>query len=181
MTKICKQCKKELPLTDFYLANKKSYRSKCKICYGCDAKYYRKRTSVYPLNCVVCGNIFKVQKHKLESAKYCSYSCRGKAHKGDQHWNWKGGKILLNKKSDYIYILQPEHPFAINLEYVAEHWLVMERKINQLLKPYEIIHHLNRIVADNRIENLEMTTFSDHTRFHNLKRSKKRKERLCKI
>src|SRR3990167_5771588 len=63
------------------------------------------------------------------------------------------GKI---KRGNYWYIFEPDHPFSGKQGYIAEHRLVMEKKIGRYITPQEAIHHINNIPTDNRIENLEL-------------------------
>lgn len=93
--------------------------------------------------------------------------------------NWQGGKIKTQE--GYSKIHSPYHPFKSNTDYVSEHRLVMEqwlRKNNpsnpalieidgeKYLPKNWIVHHKNEIRNDNRIENLELMTNGDHTRYH---------------
>ncbi|MFA5433363.1 MAG: NUMOD3 domain-containing DNA-binding protein [Candidatus Paceibacterota bacterium] len=68
----------------------------------------------------------------------------------DKNPHWNGGRKTMR---GYVYILKPEHPFNNN-GYVLEHRLVMEEALNRYLKPEEVVHHINEIRDDNRLENL---------------------------
>lgn len=46
----------------------------------------------------------------------------------------------------------------------SEHRYIMERHIGRKLGPKEHIHHINRIKDDNRIENLQIVSPSEHAR-----------------
>jgi len=89
----------------------------------------------------------------------------GVSLKGKRNGNWKGGRRIL--PSGYIAIYKPEHPHRDKDSYVMEHRLVMEQTIGRYLKPTEVVHHINGIHDDNRIENLKLfTTSAEHINAH---------------
>lgn len=47
-----------------------------------------------------------------------------------------------------------------------EHRLVMEAHLGRPLLSSEIIHHINKNCKDNRLENLQLISLSDHTKQH---------------
>jgi len=81
--------------------------------------------------------------------------------------NWKGGK--RKHSGGYVRIQVQNHPYADDKGYVLEHRLVMEKHLNKVLLPKEIVHHINGIKSDNRIENLQLHTNSSHSKVHNPK------------
>jgi hypothetical protein len=83
----------------------------------------------------------------------------------EKHPRWKGGRIL--NFHGYMLIYKPEHPFCNNNKYIAEHRLVMEKHLKRFLKRTEIVHHINNIKTDNRIENLQLfNNWNEHRKFH---------------
>lgn len=152
MIKICPICKK-----DFYVRP-------CYIKYGrgkfCSRKCFGKSgNSNWEKNLILYkkGHIAWNNGRKMKQTS------------GKNHWNWKGGKII-HSKNGYILLYNPNHPFAKKVGYVAEHRLVMEKKIRRYLKPTEIVHHINGIKDDNRPQNLKLfANDGSHYKFHHPK------------
>jgi hypothetical protein len=49
---------------------------------------------------------------------------------------------------------------------VGEHRIVLEQKLGRALGPHEVAHHVNEVKDDNRPENLEVKTRSQHSKDH---------------
>jgi len=87
------------------------------------------------------------------------------AHGGSKNHMWKGGRS--KNQAGYIYIYNPNHPFANKDNCIFEHRLVMEKHLGRYLTPKEVVHHINGIKDDNRIENLKLfKNESEHIKFH---------------
>lgn len=85
--------------------------------------------------------------------------------KGSDSPKWKGG---IKNHGGYKLIHMPDHPRADHTGYVREHVLVMCKHLNRILDTNEIVHHINGIKDDNRLENLIVMTRADHTSEHHL-------------
>jgi hypothetical protein len=58
------------------------------------------------------------------------------------------------------------HPMAKKNGVLLEHRLVMSQHLGRCLDKSEIVHHINENRADNRIENLEIMSQSEHCSWH---------------
>ncbi len=71
---------------------------------------------------------------------------------GDKGPNWKGGRVRM--AHGYICVYSANHPNKNKSNYVLDHRLVMEKHLGRYLEKHEVVHHINGIRDDNRIENL---------------------------
>jgi len=88
---------------------------------------------------------------------------------GPEASNWRGGRVSTTgkKPGGYIRIYKPEHPAANKVGYIYEHRLVMEQKIGRLLKPGEIVDHIDRNRSNNHPDNLRLqSSRSAHVKDH---------------
>jgi len=92
-----------------------------------------------------------------------SKALKGK-NAGQSNGNWKGG---INYYGKYAKIVLP------NGIYLNEHRYLMEKFLGRKLKSDEVVHHINRIRSDNRLENLIVMSKSAHSTYHNLAINKK--------
>lgn len=97
---------------------------------------------------------------KLKLAE--SHKLKGKGHK-------------KRRKDGYIALYYPSHPNSTKDGYIMEHIYIMENHIGRSLKSDEVVHHINRIRDDNRIENLKLMTFKEHASLHMKERWAKKK------
>lgn len=105
------------------------------------------------------ANILAVKKGRREYSKL------------SDHASWKGG--TTKHDAGYVRRKSPGHHRAEkHTSYVFDHILVAEKKIGRKLKRDECVHHINGIKDDNRQENIEVMTKSEHMSFHMRERRK---------
>lgn len=149
---VCQKCSKEF---EDYLSNHKKYCSrKC-------ASHTMFQKGQEPW--------IKGKHHSEESKLKNSISRTGKMT-GEDHPLFKGRVVGGH---GYIMIYSPDHPNKSKDNYVGEHRLIMEQYLGRYLDKKEHVHHKNKIVSDNRIENLELMSESDHHKLHTPKQDKK--------
>jgi len=113
--------------------------------------------------CEICGVTFNPP-NSTNAGLYCSRACWGLSRRK---------KVIIRDGYRYVHA----HKKTINRQgYFPEHCLVFEVKTGVKVERGEVIHHINEIRADNRINNLMLLSRSDHTRMHALADHKKRRE-----
>ena len=85
---------------------------------------------------------------------------------GNDSARWKGGMTVGSVGGKYIMRQAPTHPYANTHGYVMDHRLVVEKTLGRYLDPKEIVHHINGDPRDNRPENLEVISRSQHVHNH---------------
>ena len=76
----------------------------------------------------------------------------------EKHPLWRGGKYIIN---GYYHLSNEGNE-------IAEHRFVMEQHLGRKLESTEIVHHINYDKLDNRIENLQIVSRSEHPKIHKL-------------
>ena len=149
-----------------------------RLCPECGREYGKKRRCFFcngrpktgsMRTCGNCGSEFyaaawKINDTKRGQGKYCSDKCRIDARIGQPT-----AKAHANEKKPhpggYLLVYAPDHPNA-HRGRVLEHRLVMEKAIGRYLLPDEVVHHKDRNKHNNKIDNLELRTNSDHAKEH---------------
>lgn len=106
---------------------------------------YQRYERQHPSYCKDCGIIVSRRARRCHA---CENKERSKGYLGENNPFWKGGKTLNN---GYVYVLTKRE--GKKHRYHGEH-IVLWEQANGSLPEGWVIHHLNGIRDDNRLENL---------------------------
>jgi len=127
-------------------------------------QYYR----AYKLQrCVDCGKQDWVLLREIKELRRCR-KCTHKymftkdhplykyAKSWDKHPFWKGGRFVNGEGYVAVRLRKNDNYYKMTNGngYVLEHRLVMAQHLKRFLKSIEIVHHINGIRVDNKLENL---------------------------
>lgn len=134
-----------------------------RLCIKKDYGSYCATATLIRTKCDYCGqSILSLKNNKVRN-RACSDKCRWMLQSGDKNVNWSGNS---KKHNGYIWIYMPKHPRSYKGR-VPAHRLVMENEIGRYLTKDEVVHHINGIKDDNRIDNLCLCSKSEHSDAHN--------------
>lgn len=117
------------------------------------------------IKCDNCHKDFSISRCYLKrerSHRFCCKTCEGEFKRLNNTLDrWEGGHISLSNGYRYI---------EYKGKQIEEHRLVMMKHLGRELEKDEVVHHINGDKIDNRIENLQLLSRSEHTQLHGAKR-----------
>ena len=98
------------------------------------------------------------------------YRIKAKAMRGAASGNFKGYRRKTSK--GYVTLYRPGEEGTDKNGMIMEHRYLMAQHIGRPIAPDEAVHHINGVKTDNRIENLRLMDFGEHSALHNKERNK---------
>lgn len=102
--------------------------------------------------------------HGVKKDKEALSRIKSISNSGANSGNFKG--YVQRTQEGYIKRRVPGHPCADSKGYVLEHRLVVEKHLGYFLPKGFVVHHLNGVKDDNRIDNLAVLTVGAHSAMH---------------
>jgi len=159
--RVCVICKKTFTLE---ASGKKNYI--CPLCQPLHDKLVQHESYMRHRHpCPNCGSL-------CGSHSVMCRACRIKQNRGRTAYSFKGKPMKTSQ--GYIIIPAPDHPFCNGKGRMMQHRLVMETALGRHLEAEEIVHHLNGIRHDNRLENLVVAKCHSHSSWTYIKALQKR-------
>ena len=122
--------------------------------------------------CLACKKIiYKIPTMSMKTwntqTKFCSHKCYSTYSVNEKNPRWKGG--IYKGTKGYLYIKCRNHPRTDKQGYIPYSVYVMEKHLGRQLSKEEIVHHINHVKGDNRIENLMLfKNESKHATHHTI-------------
>ena len=113
-----------------------------------------------PKKCKSCKKLFYRGRDVTEfrARKFCSQTCSRNWHTGKNHYNWRRG-FCLNEGY--------KRSYSHSRRYV--HRLEIEKFLGRKLLSSEIVHHKDGNKLNNKINNLQILSRSEHAKIHHAK------------
>lgn len=116
--------------------------------------------------CIICGKEFIIKPSQYKRIITCSRECKIINMKNRSIENVPIGSKTLDKLGYVVVKVLNTGTRKRKWLWVREHRLIMEKHLGRTLNPREIVHHLNKIQADNRVENLIVISQGQHNIIH---------------